>query len=143
MIGSFKIAHIENTIENLKNKHLSLFEREQINALHRAGHSIRDIGRRLGRFHHTISNELKRGTTTQLKMGRMPYKAYFDEKGQAAYERNRLNCGAKNRLLTVVEFINFACEKITDQGWPPDAVVGFADKQPFGKSSRWCLPTPL
>ena len=72
---------------------------------------------------------LKRGTTTQLKTGRTPYTAYFAETGQAVYERNRLNCGAKSKLLVAVEFIDFACEKIMDQGWSPDAVVGFANQQ--------------
>lgn len=123
------MAHTENTIQNRKNKHLSPFERGQIAALHKAGHSNRDIGRRLGRVHQTIANELKRGTTTQLKTGRTPYTAYFAETGQAVYERNRINCGAKSKLLVALEFIDFACEKITDQGWSPDAVVGFANKQ--------------
>ena len=53
------MAHTENTIQNRKNKHLSPFERRQIDALHRAGHSNRDIGRRLVRVHQTIANELK------------------------------------------------------------------------------------
>ena len=123
------MAHTDNTIQNRKNKHLSQFERGQIAALHKAGHSNRDIGRRLGRVHQTIANELKRGTTTQLKTGRTPYTAYFAETGQAVYERNRINCGAKSKLLVALEFIDFACEKIMDQGWSPDAVVGFAKNQ--------------
>ena len=123
------MAHTENTIQNRKNKHLSPFERGQIAALHNAGHSNRDIARRLGRAHQTIANELQRGTTTQLKTGRTPYTAYFAETGQAVYERNRINCGAKSKLLVAIEFIDFACEKIMDQGWSPDAVVGFANKQ--------------
>ncbi|PIC87428.1 hypothetical protein CSV72_05525 [Sporosarcina sp. P20a] len=60
------------------------------------GHTNREIGRRLECAHQTIANELKRGTTTQLKTGRTPYTAYFAETGQAIYERNRLQCGAKS-----------------------------------------------
>ena len=123
------MAHTENTIQNRKYKHLSPFERGQIAALHKEGHSNRDIARRLGRAHQTIANELKRGTTTQLKTGRKPYTAYFAETGQAVYERNRKNCGAKSKLLEAIEFIDFACEKIMNQGWSPDAVVGFAKQQ--------------
>lgn len=123
------MAHTENTIQNRKNKHLSPFERGQIAALHNAGHSNRDIARRLGRVHQTIANELQRGTTIQLKIGRTPYMAYFAETGQAVYERNRINCGAKSKLLVANEFMEFACKKIMDKGWPPDAVVGFANKQ--------------
>ncbi|MBO0588409.1 IS30 family transposase [Sporosarcina sp. E16_8] len=123
------MAHTENTIQNRKNKHLSPFERGQIAALHKAGHSNRDIARRLGRVHQTIANELKRGTTMQLKTGRTPYTAYFAETGQTVYERNRMNCGAKCKLLVATEFIDFACEKIVNDGWSPDAVVGFTSTQ--------------
>jgi len=123
------MAHTENTIQNHKNKHLFPFERGQISALHKAGHSNRDIGRRMGRTHQTIANEMKRDTTTQLMTGRTLFTAYFAETGQAVYERNRLNCGAKSKLLTAVVFIDFACERITDQDWSPDAVVGFVSQQ--------------
>lgn len=123
------MAHIENTIQNRKNKHLSPFERGEIAALRKAGHSNRDIGRRLGRAHQTIANELQRGTTTQLKTGREPYTAYFAETGQAVYEQNRTQCGAKSRLLIANEFLDFVCSRITHHGWSPDAVVGFANRQ--------------
>jgi len=123
------MAQIENTIQNRKDKHLSPFERGKIAALHNTGHSNRDIARRLGRAHQTIANELERGTTTQLKTGRIPYAAYFAETGQAVYERNRMNCGAKNKLLVATEFIDFACDKIIEEGWSPDAVVGFTSTQ--------------
>jgi len=123
------MAHIENTIQNRKNKHLSPFERGQIAALHNTNHSNREIARRLGRAHQTIANELKRGTTTQLKTGRKAYTAYFPELGQAVYEQNRTNCGAKSKLLTAIEFIDYACDKIMNHDWSPDAVVGFANKQ--------------
>lgn len=83
-------------------------------------------GKRLERAHQTIANELKRGTTTQLKTGRKPYKVYFPETGQAAYEQNRENCGAKSKLFVSIDFVDFACEKITNHGWSPDAVVGFS-----------------
>src|SRR5690625_6343089 len=80
MRGSFIMAHTENTTQNRKNKHLSPFERGEIAALNKAGHTNREIGRRLGRVHGTIANELERGTTTQLETGRNPYTAYLDRK---------------------------------------------------------------
>ena len=130
MREDFIMAHTNNTIQNQKNKHLSSFERGEISALHKAGHSNREIARRLGRVHQTIANELKRGTTTQLKTGRKPFTAYYPETGQAVYEQNRKNCGAKSKLLVAMKFITFACEKILNEGWSPDAVVGFSKRQP-------------
>lgn len=123
------MAHPQNTIQKRKFKHLTSFERGKISALHKEGRSNREISRRLGRAHQTIANELKRGTTTQLKTGRKPYTAYFPETGQAVYERNRMNCGAKSKLLKAIEFVDFACEKIMNQDWSPDAVVGFLKHQ--------------
>lgn len=128
------MAQTQNTTQNHNFKHLSPFERGKIAALHKAGHSNREIARRLGRVHQTIANELKRGTTTQLKTGRKPYTAYFPETGQAVYEQNRKNCGAKSKLLIASEFIDFACKKITKHGWSPDAVVGFSNRQIDWKS---------
>jgi len=133
MRGSFIMAHPQNTIQNRKFKHLSAFERGEIAALHREGLSNRAIGRRLGRAHQTISNELERGTTNQLKTGRKSYSAYFPETGQAVYEQNRKNCGAKSKLLVAIEFIDLACEMILDKGWSPDAVVGFSKQQAYWK----------
>lgn len=37
------MAHPQNTIQNSKFKHLSAFEREQVAALHKDGHSNREI----------------------------------------------------------------------------------------------------
>ena len=73
--------------------------------------------------------ELKRGTTTQLETGRRAYPAYFPELGQAVYERNRTHCGAKSKLLTAIDFIDYASDQIMNYDWSPDAVVGSAKKQ--------------
>jgi IS30 family transposase len=68
----------------------------------------------------------------QTKTGRKPYTAYFSETGQAVYEQNRGNCGAKRKFLVSMEFIDFAsCEKILNQGWSPVAVVGFSKQQTY------------
>src|SRR5699024_7703467 len=72
---------------------------------------------------------LKRGTVKQLKTSRETYTVYFPETGQAVYEKNRQNCGAKSKLLIAMEFIDYACKKILDEDWSLDAVVGFAKRQ--------------
>ncbi|PIC66192.1 hypothetical protein CSV71_13045 [Sporosarcina sp. P21c] len=100
MRGSVIVAQLENTIQDRKDKHLSPFERGQIEALHKERHSNREIDRRIGRVHQTIANELERVTTTQLQTGRTPYTAYFAETGQAIYERNRLQCARKVSCLS-------------------------------------------
>lgn len=129
MRGSFILAHTENIIQNRKNKHLSSFERGQIAALHKVGHSNRDITSRLGRTHQTIANELKRGTTMHLKTERPTYITYLAEMRHSVYELNRMNGGAKSKLLVATKLIALACDKITAEGWSIDAVVGIVSTQ--------------
>ena len=137
------MAHTENTIQNRKNKHLSPFERGQIAALHKAGHSNRDIARRLGRVHQTIANELKRGTTTQLKTGRTPYTAYFAETGQAVYEQNRINCGAKSKLLVATNLLILLVKRSWIKDGPLMRWLGLPTNKSTGKTSQWCPPKPF
>src|SRR5699024_5729857 len=79
---------------------------------------------------------LKRGTVKQLKTSRETYTVYFPETGQAVYEKNRQNCGAKSKLLIAMEFIDYACKKILDEDWSLDAVVGFAKRQTNWKDKQ-------
>lgn len=43
---SFIIAHVENTVQNRKNKYFPAFERGEITALHDAEYSNQEIARR-------------------------------------------------------------------------------------------------
>jgi len=122
------IAQSNNTTTARKFKHLSVYERGQIAALLKEGKSQRYIAKKLGRSPSTISREIRRGTTTQLRSDLSAYKQYFPETGQAVYEKNRLNCGAKYKLAQVQKFIKFAEDKILNEKWSPDAVVGLCKK---------------
>ncbi|HEY4537085.1 MAG TPA: helix-turn-helix domain-containing protein [Erysipelothrix sp.] len=119
------MAQAQNTTQKLTYKHLSFEERQLIEVLHNRGDSNREIGKRLGRHHQTINNELKRGTTTQIKENKKTRQLYFAETGQAKYIENRKRCGANSKLLSAVDFINYACKQIIDFNWSPDAIVGF------------------
>ena len=63
--------------------HLALQERGMIFALLKEKRSIRYIAQELHRNPGTISREIKRGTTTQLRSNLTTYEAYFPETGQA------------------------------------------------------------
>lgn len=65
--------------------HLSLRERVELEILHSAGHSIRGIGRRLGRSASTISRELRRNARP-TKQWRGPYTG---ERAHALARRRR------------------------------------------------------
>jgi len=118
------VVQNKSTTTGRRFKHLSVYERGQIAALLREGKSQRYIARILGRAPSTISREIKRGTTVQMRSDLTTYRRYFPETGQAVYEKNRKNCGAKYKLAQVCEFIRFAENKILYEKWSPDAVVG-------------------
>ena len=58
------------------------------------------------------------------------YEEYFPETGQAVYEKNRMNCGAKCKVAQVEDFLKFAEDKILHEKWSPDAVVGSCKRDP-------------
>lgn len=118
-----------------KGKHLSYSERCQIAILLKEGYSNRGVGNALGRAAQTINNEIRRGTITQLKRQKQNgkvydyyYSVYDPDAGQAAYEKNRLNCGRRPKWADTNAFIDWADEKMLVEKWSPDAVVGFARK---------------
>lgn len=78
--------------------HLTAFDCGQIAALRNEGKSLQAIADIIGCHKSTISRELKRGTVTQRNSDLTEYRAYFPEAGQAIYEKNRSNCGAKYKL---------------------------------------------
>ena len=136
------MAYNNNTTKRREFKHLGLEERGAIEKLLEIGVSIREIARRLGRNASTVSREIKRGTTTQMRSDWSRYKKYFAQTGQAVYEKNRAKCGRRSKLLEAEEFLEFAEEKILKDKWSPDAVVGHCKQElGFSKDKMVCTKT--
>ena len=110
-------------------KHLNLIERGMIFALLKEKRSIRYIARQLNRNPATISREIKRGTTTQLRSNLTTYEQYFPESGQAVYDKRRASSGFQCKIYQVEPFLKFAEHQILHKKWSPDAVVGFCRSQ--------------
>jgi IS30 family transposase len=125
-----------------KYKHLSYEERCKIETLLEENYSLRKIAKRLNRSVSTISNEVKRGTTTQMDSLRGTYTIYAPTASQNKYYRNRKNSGKKSKFINVQEFLKFAEEKILEEKWSPDAIVGFVLKNElFSKDEIVCAKT--
>ena len=71
--GGMPPAMFRSSAKPLSGRYLSLREREEIALLNAQGHSLREIGRRLGRAGSTISRELDRNAAT--RGGGMAYRA--------------------------------------------------------------------
>jgi len=110
--------------------HLTLQERGMIFALLKEKRSIRYIAQQLQRNPGTISREVKRGTTSQLRSNLTTYEAYFPETGQAIYAKHRSASGFLCKIHLVEPFLQFAETKILRDNWSPDAVVGYCRSHP-------------
>ena len=120
---------LNDTVLRNKGQHLTLSERIEIQSMNRQGFSNRHIARCLGCSHSTINNEIKRGTTQQVKLvNRKKHytQSYFAQTGQAIYEKNREASRKPYKLYQVEKFLEFATHKIKEERWTPDAVVGYA-----------------
>lgn len=71
--GGMPPAMFKSSTKAFSGRYLSLMEREEIALLKVQGHSIREIGRRLGRSASTISRELRRNAAT--RSGGLEYRA--------------------------------------------------------------------
>lgn len=121
-----------------ESEHLNHEERKTIERQLRAGVSKKAIALLLVRDISTIKREIKRGTVVQRKrnpyQGKkinyrefIEYKAYLADAGQRVYEKNRQNCGAKNKIIKCKELVNFVESKIlSPEKWSPDAAIGYA-----------------
>lgn len=130
-----------HTPESRKNKHLTVYERGQIQFLHNEGLTPYAIGKLLDRAPNTIRNELQRGLTTQIKANKK-IEVYLPETGQMSYQRNRLNCGRKSKFLVCHDFIEYAEDCIRTLGHSIDAICGRANLEGvFHPDERVCTKT--
>ncbi|WP_455709821.1 IS30 family transposase, partial [Marinilactibacillus psychrotolerans] len=84
----------------------------------------------------------KRGMVRQLKRQKQNGKiydyyveVYNAEFGQANYEKNRLACGRRPKWADTDAFIKWADDKLLNEKWSPDVVVGFAKTHDLFDSS--------
>lgn len=127
--------------ESRKNKHLNYRERMLIELRLKDGFSPYRIAKELGRPKNTILNEIRRGTTTQIKQGKH-VQMYLADTGEANYRNNRQNCCCTYKPLEYSDFINYAEDMIKNHSWSPDACVGNAlATGKFSRSQIVCTKT--
>ncbi len=106
-------------------KHLNFAERVRIEVLLNEGYSKAYIAKKLGRHKTTISNEIERGTTTQIKLGKA-VEVYLADTGQIIYETSRTLCIKPYKALVCSDYIDFVVDKFTNENWSLDACYGYA-----------------
>lgn len=89
------------------------------------GFSAYKISKELDRPINTILNEIRRGTTTQIKQEKH-IEVYLADTGEAVYKKQHLNSCLNFKLLEHSDFIKYTVDKITNNSRSPDACVGKA-----------------
>lgn len=117
-----------NTKRKQKKPRLTEIQRGKLEAYLDEGHlSKAEIARKLGVCRATVYNEIKRGTTMQVKIvnGKRIYtKKYFAATGQAITERNVARSRNPLKVKQVAAFLEYADQLMKEKGWSPDVVVG-------------------
>jgi IS30 family transposase len=130
-----------NNTNSRKNKHLNFKERHLIEIRLNDGLSAYKIAKELNRPINTILNEIKRGTTTQIKQGKY-IEMYLADKGQVTYDKNRMNSCRTIKRLECSAFINYTQNKMKEDYWSPDACFGEAlNSGLFSRSEMVCTKT--
>ncbi len=96
-------------------KHFNIYEREKILLFLGENLSLRAMGKKLGRSHTSISDEIKRNTING---------EYSPHKAEILYKQRRSLTGSKHKLLHDVELKEYIELKIKNDDWLPDEVAG-------------------
>jgi len=133
--------YLNNNTESRKNKHLNFNERMTIELRLKDGLSPYKIAKELGRPINTILNEIRRGTTNQIKQNKL-IEVYLADTGNAIYNKHRQNSCRPFKRLECSDFINYVVNEIIQYSWSPDACVGRAiECNQFKRSEMVCTKT--
>jgi IS30 family transposase len=102
-------------------QHLNVTEREEINIFRAKGQSLREIAKKLGRSHTTLSRELRRNAPP-IRQG-----YYLAHKAQLRADLRNHICHRRPRLKSP-EIKRYVLKKLL-KGWSPEQIAGRLDKQ--------------
>ena len=125
--------------EHRKGQHITSEERHEVEVRLKDGWSKYKIAKHLGRPYNTIANEIKRGTVYLYNGKVARYKA---DVGYEVYcEHRKMSC-RNYETLEVAPFLLWVDKVILEEGWSPDAAVGYAKaNQLFPADKMVCTKT--
>ena len=119
----------QNSTERRKWKQVQNWERNQIEVLLRAGHSIKEIATLLGRDRRTIQRERAKGTVQQLDSEYRDVRRYFANAGQRMAQENAANKGRPLAIGCNHALCNELERLIGKERYSPDAALGWLRQQ--------------
>lgn len=133
--------YLKDNTESRKQKRLNFEERITIQIRLLDGYSPYRIAKELGKARNTILNEIRRGTTSQIKVNKKVV-IYLADTGNAVYKKNRSFCCPRYKRLICDQFIRYVCKKVKVNNWSLDACVGNSKlHELFPITSMVCIKT--
>ena len=118
------MSHAHSTTKRRTFKHLTAYQRGQIEAMLHLGVPKVKIAKELGIARSTLYAEIKRGTVTQKRYDWTYYEQYLAQSGQIRYGRNRENSGKPSKFNVAKDFIKYVEGYILKHGYAPDVICG-------------------
>ena len=112
--------------------HLTLAEREQLQALLEEGNSLREIARRLGRSPSTVSRELKRNRSKYRKAN--PKTGYHPWRATILYKTRRKRC-RRRPVIGQNPHLDACVRECLEQYWSPEITAYVCRSKGFSVSS--------
>jgi len=124
-------------------KHLKEKERYQIEALSRNGMNAAEIGKSLQphRDRRTIERELRRGMVLQREHDYREKLVYLADVGQRVHEERSKNKGRSLKIGHDHALAKHIEEKIKNEKWSPDAVIGNIKTEGLKFKTNICTKT--
>ena len=98
-----------------KYKHITNYDRIQIEALMRAGHSIREIAEQLDKNYSTIWRELQKGKYVHRDTNWIEEERYSSDLAQEICDKNKLAHGKGLKLGKDYKFVEYIEQKILEE----------------------------
>ena len=132
----------ENAItKKHKWKQLCEKERYKIEALSQRGLPPYEIGKQLERDRRTIERELARGKTKQRDSELREKEVYLADVGQRVHDEKASNKGRGLKIGRDHKLAKHIENKIGNEGWAPDAVIGEIKEQGLQFETNICTKT--
>ncbi len=122
-------------------KQLSEGERYKIEALSHKGVPPCEIAKELGRDRRTIEREIARGLTVQRNSDLTERKVYLADVGQRKHEEAGANKGRGLKIGHDHKLAEFIEDKIKNEKWSPDAVIGYIKAEGLQFETAICTKT--
>jgi IS30 family transposase len=130
-----------NTLKSKKNKYLTEQDRYKIEGLKKAKVKNIIIAKQLEKSERTIRREIKRGTIYLLNSDLTERKEYCADVAHRKYLENAVNKGPGLKIGNDHELANYIENKIVNEKFSPDAVIGRIKEKGIKFKSSICTKT--